>query len=72
MIFVRLVAGLVAAMALSFLLAVRPAMAEEKAAIPDFTQGGKKPDTHDWVLGANRSARLAARGGDPPCGREAK
>ena len=43
--------GLVA-MTLSLLCLVPPAAAQDKASIPDFTQGGKKPDTHDWTLGA--------------------
>jgi Family of unknown function (DUF6288)/HEAT repeats len=51
MIHLRLIAVLVITLALSFLLAARSTAAEEKNAIPDFTQGGKKPDTHDWLLG---------------------
>ena len=50
MIHPRLTAALIAIVTLSCLFAVPSAVAEEKG-IPDFTQGGKKPDTHDWVLG---------------------
>ena len=50
MLNLRLTAALIAMITLSFLLTVQSTTAEEKG-IPDFTQGGKKPDTHDWVLG---------------------
>lgn len=50
MIHQRLTAALIAIVTLSCLFAMPSAVAEEKG-IPDFTQGGKKPDTHDWVLG---------------------
>ena len=48
------VVAFVATMALSALLAARPAAAEEKMANPDFTRGDKIPDgaEHDWNLGA--------------------
>ncbi len=50
MIHPRLTAALIAIVTLSILLTVQSATAQEKG-LPDFTQGGKKPDTHDWVLG---------------------
>lgn len=50
MVIQKLTAALIAIVTLSCLFAVPSAVAEEKG-IPDFTQGGKKPDTHDWVLG---------------------
>ena len=48
------VVAFVASMALSAILAARPAAAEEKMANPDFTRGDKIPDgaEHDWNLGA--------------------
>ncbi len=49
------VVAFVATMALSALLAARPAAAKEKMANPDFTRGDKIPDgaEHDWNLGAS-------------------
>ena len=46
----HLVVAFVATMALSALLAARPATAKEKTANPDFTRGDKIPNgaKHDW------------------------
>ena len=53
-IYRQLVVAFVATMALSALLAARPATAKEKTANPDFTRGDKIPNgaKHDWNLGA--------------------
>ena len=53
----HLVVAFVATMALSALLAARPATAKEKTAAPDFTRGDKIPNgaKHDWNLGATGS-----------------
>ena len=50
----RAAVAFVATMALSALLAARPAAAKEKMANPDFTRGDKIPNgaEHDWNLGA--------------------
>jgi hypothetical protein len=36
---------------LGWMVMIPVAGAGEKPPVPDFTQGGKKDDTHDWTLG---------------------